>query len=251
MRTISRHITRSALAILCLLTSFTIVGLTIGGLGSPAHAADYYRYWIYFQVADGKYVVSQKGAGGTTPVDGSVEAYRYAAPADFNKPNLPRADLTAVTFDSVCGGTEAADGQKRVAVIIDFGVEADAEGQAVPDPKAACAQVPVKATGLQVLDAVSDVRSKTTSMGPSLCGIDGYPAKHCADVVTKTATPADDGNVSIQVATSADDTDAAKKDDAGKKDDSTFGLYAGIGVLVLALLAAGAYVARRGRNAAS
>jgi len=238
-----RTISRVALATLSLLlTSFTIVGAS-----SPAHAADYYRYWIYFQVADGKYVVSPKGLGGTTPADGSIEAYRYAAPADFNKPNLPRVDLTTVTFDSVCGDTEPADGQKRVAVIIDFGVEADADGQAVPDPKAACAQVPTKATGLQVLDAVSDVRSETSSLGPSLCGIDGYPAKHCADVVTKTATPADDGFVEIDAAPAADDN--ADADDAKQDDDSKSGLYAGLGVLVLALLAAGAFVARRGRNA--
>jgi len=247
MRTISRQLARTALAMLTLL----LTSLTIVGVSSPAHAADYYRYWIYFQVADGKYVVSQTGFGGTTPTDGSIEAYRYAAPADYNSPNLPRVDLTAVTFDSVCGDTEPADGQKRVAVILDFGVEADAEGQAVPEPKAACAQVPAKATGLQVLDAVSDVRSETSSMGPSLCGIDGYPAKHCADVVTKTATPADDGFVEIEAAPVADDTDDTADDtaDAKKEDDSKTGLYAGLGVLVLALLTAGAFVARR-RNAA-
>jgi len=238
-----RTISRVALAMLSLL----LTCVTVVGIGSPAHATDYYRWWIYFQVEDGKYVVSKKGSAGTTPADGSIEAYRYAAPADFNKPNLPRVDLTAVTFDSVCGGTEPADGQKRVAVILDFGVAADAEGQAVPEPKAACAQVPTKATGLQVLDAVSDVRSETTSMGPSLCGIDGYPAKHCADVVTKTATPADDGFVEIEAAPAADDSVDA--DDATQDDDSNTGLYAGLGVLVLALLAAGAFVARRGRNA--
>jgi len=238
-----RTISRVALAMLTLL----LTSLTIVGVSAPAHAKGYFRSWTYFQVADGQYVVSQKGLAGTTPADGSIEAYRYAAPADFHKPNLPRIDLTEVTFDTICGDTEAADGQKRAAVIVDFGVEADADGQAIPDPMAACAQVPTEATGLQVLDAVSDVRTKTSSFGPLLCGIDGYPAKGCADVVSKTATPADDGFVAIEAAPAAEDN--ADADDAKQDDDSKTGLYAGLGVLVLALLAAGAFVARRGRNA--
>ena len=51
------------------------------------------------------------------PKDGDIEGYRYAAPANFDKPNLPRADLTEVTFDAVCGDKSAEAGEKRVAVL--------------------------------------------------------------------------------------------------------------------------------------
>ena len=81
-----------------------------------------------------------------------------------------------MTFDAVCVDTPAVDGQKRVAVIIDFGVEADAEGQEIPAPKAACAQVPTEANGLQVLEAVAEIRTENHG-GPLLCAIDGYPGE--------------------------------------------------------------------------
>ena len=106
-----------------------------------------------------QYVLADKGVGAATPKDGSIEAYRYAA-ADFKKPNLPRIDLNVVDFDAVCAETPAVDGEKRVAVLIDFGVEADSEGQEIPEPKAACAQAATEATGLQVLQSVIDVRTK-------------------------------------------------------------------------------------------
>jgi len=237
-----RTIPRLVLAMLTLLfTSVAVVGLS-----APANATDYYRYWTYFQVKGDTYVASQKGVGAFVPKDGSIDAYRYAAPQDYKEPNLPRVDLTEVTFDAVCGDTEAADGNKRVAVIIDYGVEADAEGQEVPEPTAACASVPTTATGLQVLDAVADVRSKSSSMGPLLCGIDGYPAKGCADQVTTTATPADRGFVDL--ALSSDDAGDPTSGDTGDGDGNT-GLYVGLGALVAALIAVGLVVARRNRSA--
>ena len=92
-----RTVSRIALALLALiLTSVALVATT-----APANAVDYYRCWTYFTVQDGTYVLADKGVGATTPKDGSIEAYRYAA-ADFKKPNLPRIDLTEVDFDAVC-----------------------------------------------------------------------------------------------------------------------------------------------------
>ncbi len=63
-------------------------------------------------------------------------------------------------------------------MIIDFGVEADAEGQEIPDPEGGlCPGGRPKANGLQVLESVADVRTENLGFGPLLCGIDGYPAE--------------------------------------------------------------------------
>jgi len=223
--------TRRLLALL--LSAFA--GSLVLGVAAPAHAADYYRSWTFFNVEDGKYVVSMVGVAGVTPADGSVEAYRYAAPADFNKPNLPRLDLANITFDTVCGDTAAVDGQKRVAVLVDFGVTEDAEGAEVPGATAECAQVDTKATALQVLEKVAETRTKDMG-GPFVCAIDGYPASGCAPTV-QTATPADSGFVTV-----AGDEPAPAEDDG-----SNTALYAGLGAIVVALIAGGVFVTRRNK----
>jgi hypothetical protein len=238
-----RTVSRIALAMLALiLTSVALVATS-----APANATDYYRYWAYFNVEDGKYVASDKGVGASVPEDGAVEAYRYAAP-DLKSPNEPRIDLTEVDFEAVCAETAAAESKKRVAVLIDFGVEEDSEGQDVPDPAVACAQVAPKATALQVLQSVAEVRTKSSSFGPLLCGIDGYPAKGCADVVTKQATPADDGflNVALNDDSASDAASDTKEASSEEDDDSNNApLYVGLGIVVVVLVAGGVYVTRR------
>jgi hypothetical protein len=209
-------------------------------LAAPAQATDYYRYWTFFTVENGEYVASDLGVGAVKPADGSTEAFRWAAPADYKNPNLPRVDLTTVTFDSVCGDTPAVDGQKRVVVVVDFGVEEDAEGATVPEPVAECSQVDEEATALQVLQRVAEVRSKTSSMGPLLCAIDGYPATGCADDVVQTATPADSGFVTVA---------SDQSDDSSQDDDNNVALYAGLAAIVAALAVGGFFVARRNRSA--
>ena len=222
--------------LLALLLS-VFVGSVALGATTPAHAApEYYRYWVYFTVDEGIYVSSNLGVGAVTPADGSVQAFRYAAPADYLKPNEPRIDLTQVTFDTVCADTPAVDGQKRVAVLLDFGVTEDAEGATIPAATAECSQVDAKATTLQVLQKVAEVRTKDMS-GPFVCAIDGYPASDCGASVT-TATPADSGFVTI----SADNP-------AAEEDDSNTALYAGLGALVVVLIAGGVVITRRNKSA--
>ena len=225
-----------------LLTTFLVLflaGFTLVGTSSSASAADVYRYWVYFQVQDGEYVSSDKGFGDTVPADSSIEAYRYAAPAAYPSTNLPRADLADVTFDKVCADTEAADGKKRVAVIIDYGVEADSDGAEVPEPEAACALVDEKATGAQTLASVEDVRQNKSSFGPLLCAIDGYPAVGCADVKADAATPADGAPLDFDL-----DADKADSDD---EDDSNLPLLLGAGAVVVLLGAGGVLLARRNK----
>jgi len=220
----------------------TLVGaVALIGVAAPAQAADYFRYWAFFTAEDGQYVYSQLGVGGVTPADGSIVAFRYAAPADYNNPNQPRIDLATVTFESVCADTPAADGQKRVVVLVDFGVAEDSEGATTPEATAACSQVAEDFTAFQVLQKVAEVRSKTSSFGPQLCGIDGYPASGCGEAKVQNATPADAGFVNVASDEPADEAE----------EDSNTALYAGLGVVVVLLLAGGGFVAaRRGKTAA-
>lgn len=218
-------------------------------LAAPAQAdgeaAPVYRYWGYFLVEDGTYTAAQTGPADVVPEDGDVEAWRYAAPADFENPSLPRADAADYDVETVCAGQEAADGEKRVVLLLDYGVEADADGQDVPEPRAACAVVPEDANSLQTLGAVAETRTQDAL----LCAIDGYPASGCGDPV-ETATPADAGTVEFalpaEAAGDADPADADTQDlEAGDPDDTL--LYAGIAVVVIALIVGGVVTARSRR----
>ncbi len=236
-----------------LATAVTLLGPLAA---APAHAdgegggGDAFRYWAYFHVEDDEYVAAQGGLADFTPDDGSVEALRYAAPADFEDPNLPRADLGEVDFEAVCATTEAGSGEKRIAVILDFGVEADApSGAETAEPTAACASVPQEANSLQALQDVAEPRTKSTSFGPQLCGIDGYPATGCSEPA-QSATPPDDGTVEFAIAgrdTGEEEPgEATSAETADAEDDgSSVALYVALGVVALALLVGGFVLARR------
>ncbi|MET1059782.1 MAG: SCO2322 family protein [Nocardioides sp.] len=243
-----RRAVRSALLPL---VTLLLAGFVSVGTAPAAHAADVYRYWAYYQVQDGAFVAAATGPAGATPKDGDVEGYRYAAPADFKNPNLPRADLAVVTFDAVCGDKTAADGEKRVAVLLDYGVEADADaGETPPDPEALCAVVPAEFNGLQTLESVApDLRTKKSSFGPLICGISGYPATGCADVKVAQGSPADGPAVEFaglatddSAAGDSSDTSSASDSDS---DDSNAPLLIGLGVLVVAIVAGGVVLQRR------
>ena len=240
------------------LVTLLLAGFVSIGTAPSAQAADVYRYWAYFTVKDGAFVAQQTGPAGSDPKDGDIEGYRYAAPANFEKPNLPRADLGEVTFDAVCGDKTAEAGQKRVAVLLDFGVDSDAaDGETPPEPEALCAVVDEKANGLQTLQAVApEVRTQKSSFGPLVCGISGYPATGCADVKAPQGSPADGpaveftglaGEESASPGSSDSDTSAAS--DSDSNDDSNAPLLIGLAVLVVAIVASGVVLQRR--NASS
>lgn len=224
------------------LLSLVLAALVVLGTAGTAAADSSFQYWSYYQVKDGAFTYAPKGTGDVVPADGSIEGHRWSA-TPMGKTNAPRADLTELTFDSICAEAEAGAGEKRVAVIVDFGLEQDAlGGDETPEPFADCAVVPEKATGLQVLDAVADVRTQASSMGTSLCAIDGYPSTSCADQSSDVASPADEV-VAIEVR-SADSAGGAAAED---EDDSNLPVLLGVGAAVVALGAGGALMARRNR----
>ncbi|MEU9109708.1 SCO2322 family protein [Streptomyces xanthophaeus] len=214
------------------------LGIAVAVLaGAPALAAGY-RYWSFWDAADGQWAYATQGPSSARPADGSVQGFRFAVSQDAAaKAAQPRA---AADFEAVCGATAPAEGRKRVALVIDFGVPADAaSGEAPPQdaPRTACAQVPPTATTAEALASVAKpLRYDSAAM---LCAISGYPKQGCGEQVA--AQPTTPG----ATAPKPDPEARPEADDAGNGGPSA-GLLAGIAA-VAALAAAGVWQSRRRR----
>jgi hypothetical protein len=209
-------------------------------LATPASAADGYRYWNYFHLTDGSWEFSQVGPGDYEPQDGDVEAYRFGT-STTNAGLPPRADLDQVGFDSVCAGEDAGPHRIRVAVLVDYGTEADAEGTTPPAPRSACAVVGDSATGQQVLDAVAEVRSEKGLT----CALDGYPVKGCGEAVAGAPTVKDEPTVAFELPGSGD----GSADEATEDRGSLLWPLVGAGGLVVLIGGGGLALARRNKAA--
>ncbi len=201
---------------------------------APAHAEAGYRYWNYAHLQGEEWAFADTGPGDFTPEDGAVEGWRYGT-STVSQGIYPRADLAEVSFDTVCEGAEAGDGEKRVAVLVDFGTEADADGADVPEPLAECAVVPSDATGSQVLESVVDVRADSGMT----CALDGYPAQGCGTQVKNAEVSADEQPVSftLPAATDAEPAAEAADNEAADTEES------GVPWTLVAVLAAAALLA--------
>lgn len=151
--------------------------------GSAQAAA--YRYWTYWKVSDGAWQFAQAGPAGTTPADGSVEGWRFAISSTggdvANEPRLDAADA----FNAICGDTAAAEGRKRVALVVDPGLPQHAPAGDQPGPlKTYCTVVATDATGYDILRATGPLR---VSNG-LICAVQGYPSSECADIVDEHQT---------------------------------------------------------------
>lgn len=224
------------------LLSLLVIALGVVATATPAQAADdAYAYWLYYTVKDGEFSYQEnKGPASYVPEDGTVEAYRFAA-AVFPPTQEPRADLSQVDFEDVCGDSTAGEGEKRVAVLVDYGLQADAPGKdEAPSPMATCAVAPEDATGLQVLSAVTETRVGDKS---SLCAIEGYPSTGCFEAAAK-ASPEDGEPVRFEVV-----GPGASTDDAKESDDGNNALLIGGAAGVVVLLGVGGVLLNRRRSA--
>nr|WP_237547045.1 SCO2322 family protein [Streptomyces sp. SID161] len=202
--------------------------LLLGSAG-PAGAAGY-RYWSFWERAGGHWTYATQGPSSARPDDGTVQGFRFAVSEDSADASRPRG---TADFATVCAGTPAKPGTKRVALVLDFGTGEDApSGETPPGRRTACARVPSDATSADALAAVAKpLRYDTNAL---LCAIAGYPAKGCGEQVSGSAGS------------------AAKKESAPKPDDSgpSLGLPVGAGLVAL-LAGAAAWQARRRRDASS
>ena len=188
------------------LSALLLAAVATTALAGPAHAEDGYQYWNYFHLEGETWAFSEVGAADYQPEDGDVEGFRYGVSTQ-SQGIEPRADLAEVNFDTVCGDAEAGDGEKRVAVVLDYGtVDDDA-----PEPRADCAVLPDDASTQDALDQVSQVRAE----GGMVCALDGYPAAGCGEPVPNADVPTDEEPVAFALPASAD------ADDAGTTDGET------------------------------
>ncbi len=211
-----------------------------------------FRFWGYFHLSDGDWAFAETGPDGFDPADGDVEGWRYAA-ATAEDPRFPRA---TPTFEDICGGTEAGDGEKRVGFVIDAGRPADGEdGATPPEPRAACAVVDAAANGADALAAVAEVRADP---GGLTCALDGYPADGCGDPVAQLSPEALQPDEQVQLAGLADSADpqATATDSttdsaaATAADDDGIGATVWVALAVVVVVAALALLALRRRRAA-
>lgn len=233
--------------VLVALVAAALSALTV----APAQAAAY-RYWGFYQLADGAWAFAQKGPDQTVPKDGSVDGWRFAV-ADEASTRYPRAVLT---FDQVCGSTPAVAGKKRVGLVVDFGRPADAaDGGTPPAPKALCAVVATDATSSAVLATAGDVRTEKGLV----CGVAGYPTSDCGGAVKEVSPEAKAADQPVTIAApgattsatapataAATGTDVATSATSGTS-GGTVAAYVIAGLVLLALVA---YLLVRSRSRA-
>lgn len=149
-------------------------------LAPAARAETAYRYWTYWSVTDGAWRFATLGPASAVPVDGSVEGWRFAITSAAGSAGDAPETNPATAFDSICGGTAAQPGVKRVALAIDFGFPQDApDGERSPIDVSTCVVGKQEATGYELLRSITDVR-----VGDGLvCGISGYPLVECAEAI--------------------------------------------------------------------
>ncbi|MFF3678679.1 SCO2322 family protein [Streptomyces sp. NPDC002120] len=194
---------------------------------APALAAGY-RYWSFWDGSGGgKWSYATQGPSMARPKDGSVQGFRFSVSKDAaDQAAQPRA---AADFEAVCGSTAPEQGRKRIALVVDFGVPADApSGEAPPQdaPRTVCAQVAPEATAAEALASVAKpLRYNSAAL---LCAISGYPGQGCGEPMADAP---------------AQPPAQPAKDDGGP----SAGLLAGIAA-VAALAAAGVWQSRRRRT---
>jgi hypothetical protein len=215
------------------ITALFIAIVTLAGLAGPAQAEDGYQYWNYSHLENGKWAFSQVGAGDYQPKDGAVEGFRYGTSTQ-SQGIEPRADLSKVDFDTICADTKAATGQKRVAVVLDYGTEMG-NGKP-PAPRAECAVVANDASTQKVLGEVAQLR-----LGSGMvCAIDGYPATGCGEPVKNAKVPAHEETVSFALPSDSGSSTQAASASQQAEDGSSTGLWTAVGVAVLVVLIAAA-----------
>lgn len=201
---------------------------------APAQAAGY-RYWSFWE-RDGKtWTYATQGPSTAKPEDGDVQGFRFSVSEDSKEAAKPRGESG---FDAICADTPAKDGQKRVALVLDFGTAADAPGgETPPKPRTACARVDTGATSADALAAVAEpLRYDNNAL---LCAIADYPESGCGEQVS--------GKENKEKGSGEGSTKKASDSGSGDGGGPSVGIVAGVAAVVL-LGAAALWQARRRRG---
>ncbi|MFF9175888.1 SCO2322 family protein [Streptomyces sp. NPDC014793] len=162
-----------------------LAALAVLAGAAQAEAAGY-RYWSFWERTGGHWSYATEGPSTARPDDGAVQGLRFAVSEDSQDATRPRG---TADFATICAGTPAKAGTKRVALVIDFGTPADApSGETPPARRTACARVSPDATTAEALaSAAKPLRYDSNAL---LCAIAGYPHKGCGEQVSAAEKPA-------------------------------------------------------------
>ncbi|MFD6322690.1 SCO2322 family protein [Streptomyces sp. NPDC058442] len=213
----------------------------LAGVGQAQAAG--YRYWSFWDLDGDAWTYATQGPSTARPADGDVQGFRFAVSEDSADATRPRG---AADFAAICAKTPAKDGEKRVALVIDFGIAADApSGESPPDGRTSCARVPSDATTAEALASVAKpLRYDSNAL---LCAIAGYPEKGCGEQVSGGSAPAPGKSEKPEGEDGAKSSAPAASSASSEGDDGpSLGLVAGIAVVALLGAAAVWQVRRRG-----
>jgi hypothetical protein len=199
---------------------------------APAQAAGY-RYWSFWERQDGSWSYANQGPAVLRPADGDVLGFRFSVSENSGDAAKPRG---GGDFAEICDGTEPKDGEKRIALSIDFGTATDAPGdERPPKPRTVCARVAEDATAADALAGTAKpLRYNSSAL---LCAIAGYPARGCGEQVSADGSPDSE---------SEPESEPEAAEDSGDGSGTAVGVGAGVGVVVI--LAAAAFWRTRTRR---
>ncbi len=151
----------------------------LAGAGQAQAAG--YRYWSFWERNGTAWTYATQGPSLIRPADGDVQGFRFSVSENSADAVKPRG---TADFDTICAKTPARDGEKSIALVLDFGTPADApSGETPPAGRTACAQIPEDATTADALAAVAGpLRYDTNAL---LCAIAGYPKKGCGEQISE------------------------------------------------------------------
>ncbi|WP_103500783.1 SCO2322 family protein [Streptomyces sp. SM14] len=201
-----------------------------------------YRYWSFWlhdgdggdTTADGDdWRYATQGPGTLRPADGAVLGFRFGIGASARDAGRPR---DAPSFGVICADVPETSGERRVALVLDFGTAEEApDGERPPEPATACALLPDGATAAEALAAEAEpLRYARSGL---LCAIRGYPEHGCGEEATASTTDPSDTNTDTDTA-EPDGSAGPTSDPGGDGVPGGAGLW--LGVAAVALLSAAA-----------
>jgi hypothetical protein len=170
-----------------------VVAAVLPVLGAGTAEAATYRYWTYWwgdgtAVSHTGWKFASAGPSGQTVADEAVLGWRFAttSAAGTTRPRY------ASSYASICSDPKPANGDVRVAVVVDYGSASDwPKGETPPVVGKVYTQCITVPAGTRASTALSiahlDLRTGGTGL---ICGINGFPSSECAPVVADpTPTP--------------------------------------------------------------
>ncbi len=186
MSTLQRIVSTLVLAAVGVCASFLFT--------STVQAATAYRYWTYWQVSNSQWSFAQAGPASTTPANGSVEGWRFGISSSRADQTMTPQFTSSTAFKEICTNETAPAGMKRVALVVDSGLEQHApRGESPGGLVTQCVQIQENANGYDVLRQSQSVRTDNGL----ICAISGYPRQECAEIVEASAMQTNDAGAEV------------------------------------------------------